>query len=183
MRDRRVFTIQYYLILVWIHWDGIVLGMEATPNNRISALIGATAQALGGNLILDKVADLICGELDRLSTGADLSESESVAAVQSPTDSATEPVDGLPAGLTWTAAASEQPVKKVAALAVRHASKGVVLRNESGTLHYAHHDIATNQLRVPSGFRTSRSKAIEYEIPRNGAYRWRLVGFVEGPST
>lgn len=157
--------------------------MDATPTNRISALIGATANALGGNLILDKVADLICAELDRLSAESDLSNPETAATVLSPFDLEGELVNGLPAGSTWTPAASEQPVKKVAALAVRHASKGVILRSESGTLHYAHYDSATNQLRVPSGFRTSRSKAIEYEIPRNGAYRWRLVGFVEGPST
>lgn len=157
--------------------------MEATPTNRISALIEATANALGGNLIIDKVADLIRAELDCLSSESDLANPETAATVLSPSDSEGEPVDGLPAGSTWSPAASEQPVKKVAALAVRHAAKGVILRSESGTLHYAHHNSATNQLRVPGGFRTSRSKATEYEIPRNGAYRWRLVGFVEGPST
>lgn len=158
--------------------------MEAKPRNRISALIGAAADALGSNLILDKVADLICAELNCLSNeDAPAALPEATPAITSPVELAKESVYGLPPNSTWTRTPAELPVKKLVARDVQHAIGGVVLRSESGQMHFALYDPKTNELRVPGGFLTTRSKSAEYMIPRNGAYRWRLVGFVEGPST
>ncbi|MBX3108935.1 MAG: hypothetical protein KF743_07125 [Fimbriimonadaceae bacterium] len=157
--------------------------METTSTNRISTIIKATGEALGVDAILEKVADLIRVELELIASVAGVAtSSESQVADTAPCESIANPVAGLPSNASWTKAPTELPVKKLVMKDVQFATDGVVLRSELGQLYFANYDRASKTLNVPSGFRTSRSKSTEHVIPSNGAYRWRLVGFVEGPS-
>lgn len=153
--------------------------METTSTNRISTLIQATAEAFGVDLILEKVADLIRAELAECPELDARPEED----FPSPVMVNIQEVHGLPPDRAWSQTSAEMPVKKKVAGQVRASSHGVVLRHEAGSLHFAKFDSHSGLIKVPGGYRTSRSLGPEFTIPKNGAYRWQLVGFVEAPGT